>query len=156
VLVGTAQVDMVYLDASGSSKAVVLHTSAELTVAEIAVGAYALAAIVASITSCVLVRLRIKYTVWEDTVTPAALGSSLKRRAVFFFRTGDTSPLALIEIPSPLDSIFLTDGPTAGYGVDLSNSDVSAFVSELIAESATNGFGDAIIEVDTAYLQSRV
>jgi hypothetical protein len=156
VLVTTALVELVYSDASGSTGALTLHTSAAHTVSEIASEALALGAIVASVSSCVLVRLRIKYTVWEDTVTPAAIGSSVKRRAVLYLTTSDTTPLALVEILSPIDGVFKAVGPTAGYEIDPTNTDVIAFVEELIAENATNVFGDAITAYDAGYLQSRV
>lgn len=156
MLVPTALVELVYSDGSGSNGALTLHTSAAHTVAEIASEALALGAIVASITGCVLVRLRIKYTVRIDDSPPAAIGSSVKRRAVLFLNTTDTTPLALVEILSPLDSIFLTLGPSAGYEIDASNADVTAFVVELIAEGATNVFGDAISSYNAGYLQSRV
>lgn len=133
-----------------------MHTSAAHTVAEIASEALALGAIVASVSSCVLMRLRIKYTVRIDDSPPAAFGSSVKRRAVIFLGCGDLLPLALIEILSPLDSLFLTTGPAAGYEVDASNADILAFVDTLIAEDATNVFGDAIIDYQAGYLQSRV
>lgn len=156
MLVVTAKIEMVYLDASGSTKALTLSTRSSNTVSTIASEVAALGAIVASITSCVFVRQRIKYTVWEDAPIPAAVGSSIKRRAVLFLGTGDINPLAVIEIPSPIDSIFLTDGPSAFYEVDVTNTDVIAFVDTLVAENATNVFGDAIEDVQSGYLQSRV
>lgn len=156
MLVPTALVELVYSDASGSTGALTLHTSASNTVAVIASGALALGAIIASVTGCVLTKLRIEYTVRIDDSAPAAIGSSVKRRAILFLGTGDLTPLALVEVLGPLDSIFLTDGPSAGQEVDLSNADVLNVVATLIANNATNIFADAIVDIQAGYLQSRV
>ena len=149
-------VELIYSDASGSTAALVAHFPIDTTYAAAASMASALGAVVASISGCVLVRQRIKYVRVVDSSPPAAIGSSVKRRAVLFFGCGTDLPLALVEIVSPLDSIFLTSGPSAGYEVDLTNSDILAFRDVLIANDATNPFGDAIVDIQSGYLQSRV
>lgn len=151
-----AIVELVWQDISGSTSATVVHLPPSTTYAAADAAATALASVVASMTDCVLVRQRIKYTVVRDPSAAAAIGSSIKRRACFFWTVSDDGPLALIEIPSPKESIFLSSGPTAGYAVDLSNTDVAAFIAEIIGDSASNIFGNDITAIETAYLQSRV
>ena len=114
MLEARAVIELVYKDASGSSGAVTLHIPVTTTYGQADVAASAVASVLASITSCVLVRQRIKYTVVRDPSTPAAFGSSIKRRGVFFFDTDDGSQQCLIEIPGILDSVLMTTGNGAG------------------------------------------
>lgn len=154
MLVVTAVLELVYLDASGSTGAATLHVSSVETVSSIDAQASALASIIASVTDCVIVRQRIKYKVLQVEPPPAAIGSSVKRVGGFYLSTSSTTPDAVILIPGISDAILETSGVRAGYGIDVSNSDVIAFVSELLAMGATNPFADAITALDDAYLES--
>jgi len=155
VLVATATIELVYLDASGSTGAVTMHASAAQPVTEIAAQAEALAAIIAPICDCELVRSRIKYKVVQEDVPPAAIGSSVKRQGAFFFDTSDDTPIGIVSIPGISNDVIEVAGVRVGYGIDVSNSDVVAFLDELIAINATNSFGDAITSLRDAYVQSR-
>ncbi len=149
-------IELVFRDASGSTGAVTVHIPNATTYADAASGATALGAALASVSGCVLVRQRIIYRRVIDGSPSAAEGSTVKRRAVFYYDTEGGNPFALVEIPSPLDSIFLTSGVTAGYEVNRDNIDVIAFNDGLVANNATNPFGDAIVDFAVGYLQSRV
>ena len=74
---------------------------------------------------------------------------------MLFFDCGDDSPFEFITVPAILDAVLLTDGPSAGYGIDLTNSDVTAVVDEMLALNCTNVFGNAVIELIAGYVQSR-
>lgn len=132
-----------------------MHVSASELVSVIADQVESLAAIIASITSCVLVRYRIKYRVVQVPPLPAATGSPVMRQGAFFFGTGDSTPIEVITIPGINDSVLETDGFCAGYCIDMTNGDIIAFKDEILAIGATNPFGDTILSLDAAYVQSR-
>ncbi len=148
--------ELIYQDESGSTAALTVSFPIGSTVAEALDAATALGASVASLTGAVLVRLRIKYTYTRDELTTPDVGASITRRGIFIFTTDEVTPLCLIEIPGIKDSLFVTSGFGAGFIIDDSNTDVIAFVAQMIALPACNPFGDEALALDVAYLQSRV
>jgi hypothetical protein len=103
----------------------------------------------------VLVRQRIVYKVKPDTTSAAAFGSSIKRAGVFFFDCGSLVPPAVVTIPGIVDSVLITIGPASGIEIDQTNADINTFVSSLFDNGVTNPFADALVELVTAYRQSR-
>jgi len=156
VLRPDAIVELVWQDESGSTSATTLHCASSLTVIEIDVAATAVASILASMTGCVLIMQRIRYkTAYEPITLPAISTPITKVGAMFFSTEGDASD-ALIAIPAIKDAILVEDGPTAMYAIDLTNSDVIAFEDAVTSLPCSNPFGDTVIALVAAYLQSRV
>lgn len=149
-------IELVYLDASGSSGAVSVSIPVTSTVSEAEASASALASVLASLTGCVLVRQRIKYIIVRDPSTPAALGSSIKRCGALFYTTVPEAPDAIVVIPGINSDVFLTDGCMAGIRIDATNAGITAFTDALIANGATNIFADAISGYFAGMLESRV
>jgi len=156
VLEARAVIELVFLDASGSTGAVTLHISTTSTYAQADAAATALASVLVSMTGGVLVRQRIKYSVVRDPSSSAAIGSSIKRRGAMFFSTVGLGAVGMVEVPGITDSVLVTSGPTDGYAIDLSNSDISAFSDALIDNQASDPFGDAFEALLGGYVQSRV
>jgi len=156
VLQVTAGLELVYQDASGSTGAVSMHASSAELATAIAAQGISLAAIIAPVTNCELVRLRVRYRVIQSSPGAAADGSTVKRTGVFIFNCPTDNPLALIGIPGILDSALLTTEPGAGVLIDLANTDVAAFITLIDGGIAVNPFGDDIGGISTAYLQMRV
>ena len=151
-----AVVELVWQDETGSTAVTMLHAPSSATYADIDASASALASILASLTGCVLIKQRIKYKSVPDTPVAADEGTAIVRTGLFFFSTGTSTPDTGIVVPSINDGIILETGPTSGYGIDLSNSDVIAFENAVIVANVTNPFGDAVEALFAAYIQSRV
>lgn len=144
------------MDKSGSTGALTVHIPTSSTVAEAHSAALALWASVTPLTSCVLVKVRIKYKMREEAIATPDAGASIKRRGVFIYECGDGVPLALIEIPGIKDAVLSTVPPTDGYLIDAADAGVIAFDDAVISGLFTNPFADDIASLVTAYLQSRV
>jgi hypothetical protein len=127
----------------------------DTTVAVIDASATALASIIAPITGCTLIRQRIIFRAKQLPRDVADTGSSTYNSGVLIFTTDDDGPNELLAVPGILDSVLLTDGPTAGYGIDTANSDIQALIMLLTGSIYTNPFGDALNELTAAYRQSR-
>jgi hypothetical protein len=69
----------------------------------------------------------------ETTDTPPNPGvaSSVKRSGAFVFDT-NTATLTIMRVPSIRNDLILTSGIYAGIGIDLADSDVSAFTDAMI------------------------
>jgi hypothetical protein len=143
-------------DASGSTAALAIHLKISSTIADIDASASALASIILSITGAVLVRTRVQYRAVNDTPTPAAEGSSIKRCGVFIFDDDTALMQKLIAVPGLLDSTLQSVEPGAGVLIDLTNADISSWLSAIGAAGTVNPF-DVICEtLIAAYRQSRV
>jgi len=156
VLQVTAIVELVWQDASGSQAVTQLRALSSSTVEEIDAFASAAASILVPLTDCVLVGQRIRYKSAFEPVTLPADGSPITKVAVLFFSPGVDFADAVIAIPAAKDSILVADGPTAGYAVDLTNSDVEAFASAVIDGGVSNPFAEVVTALVAGYLQSRV
>ena len=156
MLLPSAAVELIWQDETGSTAMTTWFAASSLTVEEIDAFAITLASILASLTDAVLVKQRIIYKWAPEVRGTASAATSIKRTGIFFFSTGDDMPEALISVPSVKDAILETTGPREGVGVILSNSDVIAFETAVIDNGITNPFGDTVIVLDDAYLQSRV
>lgn len=152
----TPVLELVLMDETGSTAAVAIHLAIGSTYSAIDASATALASIVLSITGAVLVRQRIQYRAVNDTPTPAAIGSSIKRCGMFFFSCGEGNPSALVGVPGILDELITTDEPGAGVLIDASLGGIPDWAGLLIEGDACNPFGDDIEALATAYRQSRV
>lgn len=147
--------ELQYVDASGTRGAVTVKFPLDTTVAIMDASATALASLIAPITGAALIRQRIIYKAVQLPKPDADTGSYIFRSGMLFFDCGDDSPFEFITVPAILDAVLLTDGPSAGYGIDLTNSDVTAVVDEMLALNCTNVFGNAVIELIAGYVQSR-
>jgi hypothetical protein len=75
---------------------------------EMDAGASALASILAPLTGAVLIRQRI---IFKSVAVPqdvADVGSSIKRRGVFYFASDDDMSVTLVEVPGILEEMILT------------------------------------------------
>jgi hypothetical protein len=144
------------MDETGSTGATTLNIPLSSTYDEAETSANALISVLLSITGCSLVRQRIRYKFNAETRDVAASGSTIKHTGVFLFHTADGNPLALVEVPAILDSVFFTEGPGAGSLIDEGNSDVASFVSAVLVVPGCNPFGHEMTDLGVAYLQSRV
>jgi hypothetical protein len=156
MLQATAIVELVWQDETGSTAATVLRCASSLTVSEMDVGVSAFASIVASITGCVLVRQRIKYTSVVDSPSAAASGSSIKRAGVFIFEDDSGDNQDLVSIPGILDDVLVVSGVGAGVLIDVSDSRVVALITELADIGSVNPFAVECANLVAAYRQSRV
>lgn len=152
----SAKVELVWQDASGSTAATTLWVPSSSTVDEIDASATAIASILASLTGCVLIKQRIQYISVVDVPVSASGSSPITETAAFFFRTAGDAPIADIFVKSIKDSVLETSGARAGYGIDMTNSDVIALVNAVVSNNICNVFGDDIHNVIDAYLQSRL
>jgi len=156
VLKPSAKVELVWQDATGSTSATTLWVPSSSTVAEIDADATALASILASLTDAVLVRQRITYISVEETPASASGAAPITRTGSFFFNTPDDGPIADIFVKAIKDDIIETSGVRSGYGIDVTNSDVIAFINAVVDNGVCNVFGDDIHAFIDAYLQSRL
>jgi len=125
------------------------------TVAVMDASATALASLIAPITGCVLIRQRIIY---KAVVTPRDVpdvGSTVKSQGVFYFSTGDETPVELLAVPGILEEMISNAEPGAGVSIDITDSAIIDFIDACLAGGVTNPFGDAIAALVTAYRQSR-
>lgn len=152
----SAVVELVWQDESGSTSATTLFAPSSSTVEDIDAGITVLASFLAPLTGCVLVKQRIKYV--SAPFDPVLLtgGSPITKTGLFFFSTGPSTPDASIGIPGIKDSLLITDGPLAGVGIDLTNSDVLSFAASVVDNGFSNPFGDVFVSLFAAYVQSRV
>jgi len=156
VLKPSAVVELVWQDASGSTSAVTMHAPSSATVDDIDASASALASIIVPLTGATLIRQRIRYISVPDEPVSASGGASILRTGVFFFDTDDDAPLAVSLVKAIKDSLIVDNGFGDGVLIDTEDSDVIAFVNAVIDGGYTNVFGDDIVGLATAYLQSRL
>jgi len=132
-----------------------LYLSSESTVEMLFDAANAVLGSISALTDAVLISIRVKYkSAPYDPVSVS--GSPITDTGVFFFTTGPSTPDDAIVIHAIDSAILKTDGPTAGYGIDLENSDVIAFANAVLSLPFSNRFGDAFDALFAAYKQSRV
>jgi hypothetical protein len=152
----TPIIELQYQDETSSKAALQVKVPIGTTYSAADAAATALASVVASITGCVLVRQRIIYKAVQSPKLMAATGSSIKRQGVFIFEHNEDGNQELIGIPGILDSVLATEEPGAGVLIDLTNTDVIAFISAYIGLNWCNPFGISQETLVTAYRQSRV
>lgn len=150
------RVELIWQDESGSTSQVSLPLPIGTTYDEADASASALASVLASLTDSVLVRQRIEYKKQSETRATPVSGSTVKRQGALFFTTGDDTSDVIVLIPGIKSDVFQTDGPCAGYCIDLSNTDIVDFSAELISIGVSNPFADVITALVSGYLQSRV
>lgn len=147
--------ELQYVDASGSKGTIAMRAQAGATYADIAADAESLAAIIAPLTSCRLVRLRV---IFKSVVTPlpaADDSSPITRAGAFFFQSADGEHQALAIVPGILESLLTTTEPGYGVLIDTDNADVVAFVSTALELPITDPFGNEMASLLAAYRQSR-
>lgn len=152
----SATVELVWQDESGSTAVTQLNCPSSIDNASIAVDAEALAAILAPLTGCTLVKIRVKYRSAFEAPVPASGSTPVTRTGIFFFSTGTTTPDSLVSVPAVKDSIIETTEPGAGVRIDLTNDDVIAFGDAVVSAGMSNPFGDVFELLFAAYIQSRV
>jgi hypothetical protein len=156
VVQSSPKCELVYLDESGSTAALTFSFPIDTLTATALSAAEALGAVVASLTGCVLVRLRIKYSFTRDDFASPDVGASVVRRGVFIFDCGTDTPQALIEIPGLRAEFYVTGGTGDGIVIDTENGTVIDFVTAIETGNYTNPFADDILTLSAAYRQSRV
>lgn len=152
----TPKLELILMDESGSTAAVVIHLASGTSVDTAAANAEALAAVVLSASGCVLVRQRIVYKVVSEETAPAAIGSSIKRCGVFIFEDIGGDNDNLVQVPGIIDDVLVTDGPGAGILIDQTNANIEAFIGALLDADFVNPFDVECFFLVAAYRQSRV
>jgi len=147
--------ELQYQDETGSKGAVTMHLDEDTTVAEGDANAVALASLLASITSCTLVRQRIIYKAVAVPRSEPSAGSSIHRSGAFFFESESGDNVALVTVPGILNETLSTEGPSAGVLIDTENEAVAAFISLYTSLGLTDPFGVVCDELLAAYRQSR-
>ncbi len=147
--------ELQYLDSTGTKGTTTVKYPLGTTYAVIDASASAFASLIAPITGCVLIRQRI---IFKATVTPRDVpdtGSLIHNAGVFVFSNGEDNPNTIVSVPGILDAVLVTVGPTAGYEIDDTNSDVDAFLTLVADGIYTNPFADDVVQLEAAYRQSR-
>ena len=152
----SAVVELVMQDASGSTSAITLSAPSSATVDDIDASATALASIIVPLSGATLIKQRIRYISVSDEPVSASGGASVLRTGAFFFDTADGAPLAIALVKAIKDSLIVDSGFGDGVLIDTEDSDIVTFVNALIDGGYTNVFGDDIVGLATAYLQSRL
>jgi hypothetical protein len=148
-------VELIYEDWSGSTGSLTIHCKSGTTVVEAEAGANTLASAVSSLTDAVLVRVRIKWRKWTDGPIDYGTIGDIRRCGVFIISTNVEDEYALVEVPGLRDSALIMSGNGEGVLLDLTQVDVADFVAALIADGVSDPFGEALVALQTAYLQSR-
>jgi len=147
--------ELQYVDETGTKGATTVKYPLGTTVAVIDASATALASLIAPITGCVLIRQRILFKAVTNPRDVPDTGSTVKSQGVFIFATSDETPLELIGIPGIEAEVISDVEPGAGVAIDVTNSDIVAFLDACLAGVYSNPFGDAITSLVAAYRQSR-
>jgi len=107
---------------------------------------------VAPLSGCTIVRYAVVYRLRETDPATARSTLSITPLARFLFTLTDT-PDTFAEVSTPLDpSWVLTDGPLAGFGLDLANSEVLDFTDSITGGIWCDPFAIDLAAVDTAYV----
>lgn len=147
--------ELQFVDETGTKGTTTVKYPFGTTVAVIDASATAFASLIAPISGCVLIRQRIIYKAIATPRDVPDTGSTVKFQGVFFFSTGDDTPIELIAVPGILDTVISTIEPGAGVLIDVTISDVVDFIATVLDSDLINPFGDNITELVTAYRQSR-
>lgn len=147
--------ELQYVDEVGTKGATTVKYPLGTTVAFMEAQATALASLIAPITGCVLVRQRIIYRAVTNPRAVPDVGSTVKAQGVFIFSTGDDTPMELIGVPGIEQEVISNVEPGSGVAIDVTNSDVIAFVDSVLAGGFSNPLGNAVVALVAAYRQSR-
>jgi hypothetical protein len=105
-----------------------------------------------SISDCIAVRASVTYrTVYLPIDTPG-IGARGKDEGVFALKTAEDNS-AVVSVPGIRRTKLTTSGCLAGFLLDLSDSDISAFIAALIGGDWRDPFGEAIEEAISAYIR---
>jgi len=148
-------VELQYVDETGTKGATSVKYAVDTPYALMDAEASVLASLIAPITGCALVRQRIIYKAVASPRDVPEVGSTIKSQGVFFFTTGDETPLELIAVPGIAEGVISDEEPGAGVDIDLIHTDIIAFADAVTSNGLTNPFGDAITALVAAYRQSR-
>jgi len=133
-----------------------MHAPLGTTYEDMDVSATALASIIAPLTGATLIRQRIIFKAVTVPRDVADIGSSIKRRGVFYFASDDETYVTLVEVPGILEDMLETEGNGAGVLIDLSNGYISSLIATIIETPITDPFGNIMGNILAAYRQSRV
>jgi len=123
-----------------------LDTSDYLDALAVLVGA------VAPLSGCTIVRYAVTYRLRETDPATARSTLSITPLARFIFTLTDT-PDVFAEVSTPLDPEWVvTDGPLAGFAIDLTNSEVVSFTDEIRDSIWCDPFAVDLSDVETAYV----
>jgi hypothetical protein len=147
--------ELQYVDASSTKGALTVKYPLGTTVAFMDAQATALASLIAPITGAVLIRQRIIYKAKVRPLDTPDEGTSIVRCGLFVFSCDIDNPNAIITVPALLDSLLVTSGPTAGYEIDETNSDVETLVTLIEDDIWCNPFADDIVQLEAGYIVSR-
>jgi len=149
--------ELQYLDETGRKGATTVKYPLGTTVAFLDAQATALASLIAPITGCVLIRQRIIYKAVATPRDVPDVGSTVKSQGVFIFSTSEdgSTPLEVIGVPGIEEEVISNAEPGNGVSIDVTNSDVIAFLDTVLTGVYSNPFGNDITSLAAAYRQSR-
>lgn len=147
--------ELQYVDETGTKGTTTVKYPLGTTVAVIDASATALASLIAPLTGCALIRQRIIFKAVQEPRDVPDTGSLIHNAGVFFFSNGELQPMTIVSVPGILESVLKTTGVTAGYEIDDTNGDVSAFLVLVEDGIYTNPFGDDVIQLEAAFRESR-
>lgn len=150
------RVDLVFTDASGSTAEIKTWAKDGLTVAEIDSGLSLLISAASALSDAQITKQRIVYRRENELYDGNHTTGDNKRTGVFIYNTSDNEEYALIELPSLNETLLMATGNGEGVLIDLSISEVTAFIDLLIESGVTNPFAVEITSLLAAYRQSRV
>lgn len=141
----TLTVTLTLLDETGSHSKMRVHLPATTTAANAQTRAAALAAAVAANTGCTVPSYTISYEAEDPTPGIPAAGSRVEHKGRFIFQRANGQSSRL-EIPSILPEKVQSDG-----AIDLSDTDVAAFVAEIVGNGYTGPDNSDIGSASAAY-----
>lgn len=151
-----ATIELVLMDESGSTSAVVVNVPSGTTLAIADASALTLASVVLPMTDCVMVKYRIAWRFqYEDNALPES-GAGIAQCGVLIFEGDGGVTAGLVAIPSLKDEKLVTTGTGAGVLIELTDTDVLAMIAGILDAECSNALGVQFVDLQTAYLQSRV
>jgi hypothetical protein len=113
----------------------------------------ALASAVAPITDCAIVRAAVSYRITIDPSSNPTPGARSADQALFVFDTDDPPVTAVVSVAGILRSKLSTVSCFGGVDIDLADSDIAAFTTEVSGGIWTDPFALDLAAVNTAYIR---
>jgi hypothetical protein len=156
VLQPVAKIELVLMDDTGSTSAVIVNVPSGSTVETCDASAIALASLVAPMSDAVMVRYRVSWRNQVEAPGVAGSGAAIQHAGVFIFEDTALGSLGLVNVPAIKEDLLVSSEPGAGVLIDQADSRVMALVTDLFTIEASNIFGDVFDALVAAYRQSRV
>ena len=152
----TAQIELIYMDETGNTSAVVLNVPSSSSIEIMDVNATALASLIAPMTDATLIKIRNSYRAVIGGDISDAGSAPIVASGTFFFEDFAGGNIGLVTVPSFKDALIVTDGFGSGILIDTENEDVFSFIEGILASGVCTPFGDLFYRLRSAYVQRRV